>query len=91
MTRVVAKIQPVYFSVAELPDYLRERTVGEIPAMVIDELQHLGYSGENIDSADTCIEGVQHAVERVTAGDLLMLVGLDQQEEILAFLEGLKK
>ena len=91
MTRVVAKIQPVYFSVAELPDYLRERTVGEIPAMVIDELQHLGYSGENIGSADTCIEGVQHAVERVTAGDLLMLVGLDQQEEILAFLEGLKK
>jgi len=51
----------------------------------------LGFAEENIGSAENCLEGVKLAVERVKAGDLLMLVGLAMRDEILAFLEELKK
>ena len=91
MTRVIAEIQPVYFLVPQMDDYLRGRRVGEISKLVLDELRLLGFSEENIGSAENCLEGVKLAVERVKAGDLLMLVGLAMRDEILAFLEELKK
>ena len=91
MTRVIAEIQPVYFLVPQMDRYLRGRQVGEISKLVLDELRLLGFSEENIGSAENCLEGVKLAVERVKAGDLLMLVGLAMRDEILAFLEELKK
>jgi len=91
MTRVIAEIQPVYFLVPQMDDYLRGRRVGEISKLVLDELRLLGFSEENIGSAENCLEGVKLAVERVKAGDLLMLVGLAMRDEILSFLEELKK
>ena len=91
MTRVIAEIQPVYFLVPQMDDYLRGRRVGEISKLVLDELRLLGFSEENIGSAENCLEGVSLAVERVKAGDLLMLVGLDDRNEILAFLKELRK
>ena len=91
MTRVIAEIQPVYFLVPQMDDYLRGRQSGEISKLVHDELCLLGFAEENIGSAENCLEGVKLAVERVKAGDLLMLVGLAMRDEILAFLEELKK
>lgn len=91
MTRVIAEIQPVYFLVPQMDHYLRGRQVGEISKLVLDELRLLGFSEENIGSAENCLEGVKLAVERVKAGDLLMLVGLDETDEILTFLEELRK
>ena len=91
MTRVIAKIQPVFFLVPQMDDYLRGRQSGEISKLVHDELCLLGFGEENIASAENCLEGVKLAVECVKAGDLLMLVGLDMRDEILAFLEELKK
>jgi hypothetical protein len=91
MTRVIAKIQPVFFLVPQMDDYLRGRQSGEISKLVHDELCLLGFGEENIASTENCLEGVKLAVERVKAGDLLMLVGLAMSDEILAFLEELKK
>ena len=91
MTRVIAEIQPVYFLVPQMDHYLRGRQVGEISKLVLDELRLLGFSEENIGSAKNCLEGVKLAVERVKTGDLLMLVGLDESDKILTFLEELRK
>ena len=91
MTRVIAEIQPVFFLVPQMEDYLRGRKPGEISKLVLDELRLLGFAEENIGSAENCLEAVKLAVQRVKAGDLLMLIGLDKRDEILAFLEELKK
>ena len=90
MTRVIAEIQPVFFLVPQMEDYLRGRKPGEISKLVLDELRLLGFAEENIGSAENCLEAVKLAVQRVKAGDLLMLIGLDKRDEILAFLEELK-
>ena len=90
MTRVVAKIQPVLFLVPEIKDYLRGRKIGEIPGLVLDELRQLEFAEENIGTSETCLDGVHRAVAQIKSGDLLMLVGLVDQNEILAFLEELK-
>ena len=91
MTRVVAKIKPVYFLVPELKSYLRGRKTGEISSLVFDELRQLGFAEKILASTKSCLEGVKHAVKQVKSGDLLLLVGLVDREEILAFLEDLKK
>ena len=90
MTRVVAKIKPEYFYSPEMLDYLRGRKAGEISKLVFDELLQLGYAEEKLSTANTCLEAVKSAVEHVQAGDLLMLVGLDERKETLAYLEELK-
>ncbi|MDG1861503.1 MAG: Mur ligase family protein [SAR324 cluster bacterium] len=90
MTRVIAEIKPIFFLVPQMEDYLRGRKPGEISKIVLDELRLLGFAEENIGSAENCLEAVKLAVQRVKAGDLLMLIGLDKRDEILAFLEELK-
>jgi UDP-N-acetylmuramyl tripeptide synthase len=90
MTRVVAKIKPEYFYSPEMLHYLRGRKAGEISKLVFDELRQLGYAEEKLSTANTCLEAVKSAVEHVQAGDLLMLVGLDERKETLAYLEELK-
>ena len=91
MTRVIDEIQPAHFLVPQMDHYLRERPVGEISKLVLDELRLLGFSEENIGSAENCLEGVKLAVERVKAVHLLMLVGVDENDEILTFQEELRK
>ena len=90
MARVIAEIQPVFFLVPQMKDYLRGRKSGEISKIVLDELRLLGFTEENIGSTESCLEAVKLAVQRVKAGDLLLLVGLVERDEILAFLEELK-
>ena len=90
MTRVIAEIQPVFFLVPQMKDYLRGRKSGEISKLVLDELRLMGFAEENIGSTESCLEAVKLAVQRVKAGDLLLLVGLVERDKILAFLEELK-
>ncbi len=87
---MVAKIKPEYFFALEMLDYLRGRKAGEISKLVFDELRQLGYAEEKLSTANTCLEAVKSAVEHVQAGDLLMLVGLDERKETLAYLEELQ-
>ncbi|MBS1255035.1 MAG: Cyanophycin synthetase [Deltaproteobacteria bacterium] len=89
MTRAVTKIKPVYFVSPQMNEFLRGRKAGEIPILVHDELRLQGFEEEEIASADTSLEGVKKAVKHVQAGDLLMLVGLDQRDEIITFLNEL--
>lgn len=91
MTRVVAQIKPEYFFVPEMQEYLRGRHSGEISKLVFDELLQLGFTVEKLGTTETCLEAVQLAIEKVQAGDLLLLVGLDERKEIIAYLEDLKK
>ena len=91
MTRVIAEFQTVYLLVPQMDHYLRGRQFGEISKLVLDELRLLVFSEENIGSAENWLEGVEIVVERVKLGELLMLVGLDENDEILTFLEELWK
>ena len=91
MTRVIVEIQPGYFLVPQMDHYLRGRQVGEISKLILHELRLLLFSEENIGPTENCLERVKLAVERVKVGDLLMLVGLDENDEILTFLEELRK
>ncbi|MEM8497581.1 MAG: Mur ligase family protein [Pseudomonadota bacterium] len=72
--------------VADLPNYLRGRQAGEVPAIICDELAQLGVLPESILRSDTVAQGARVALSWARNGDNLLLLALDDREEIFQML-----
>ncbi len=72
--------------VADLPNYLRGRQAGEVPAIICDELEQLGVVPESILRSDTVAEGARAALSWARDDDSLLLLALDDREEIFQML-----
>ena len=71
--------------VKEMPKYLRGRALGEVPALIVDELHHVGAPEEAVEVVDSELEAITRALEWARPGDLLLLL-LQEREEGLAYL-----
>jgi cyanophycin synthetase len=69
--------------VKELPEMLRGRQPGEVPAVLEDELRRLGVPAERIERAGSELEGVQKALAEARPGDLVVLLVHTQREEVM--------
>jgi cyanophycin synthetase len=81
--RAALPFQPDRVVVKELPEMLRGRQPGEVPAILEDELRRLGIPPERIERAGSELEGVQKALAEARTGDLVVLLVHTQREEVL--------
>lgn len=69
------------FVVKELPTHLRGRQLGEIPALLIDELETLGAA--DIRRADDELDAVSVALDAAAPGDLVLLTVHSRRDEVM--------
>jgi UDP-N-acetylmuramyl tripeptide synthase len=84
-------VEPDMVVVAELPDMLRGRQLGELTKVMSDELVRLGASDENIIKTDTEYSAVQKSLEWARPGDFLALLVHDDRIQTMQLLEKLKQ
>ncbi|HSF42608.1 MAG TPA: Mur ligase family protein [Thermoanaerobaculia bacterium] len=86
--RATWPFQPDFVVVKELPEMLRGRQPGEVPAILEDEFRRLGMAPQAIVRTDSEIEGVQRALEWAQPGDVLLLLVHTQREAVMEMLRG---
>lgn len=88
LARAVLPFEPDRILLKEMPEMLRGRQPGEIPAILEDELRRHGFPAERIEHAGSEIEGVRKAMAEARPGDLLILLSHTQREEVLEAVRG---
>jgi cyanophycin synthetase len=83
LARAAWELRPDYIVVKELPEMLRGRQLGEVPAVLEDELRRLGAPAAKIERADSELEAVRKALAWAQPGDLLVLLVHKHREEVL--------
>jgi len=91
LARAAWRLSPDRVVIKELPEMLRGRQPGEVPAILEDEIRKLGAGDEMIGRATTEIEAVREALAWARKGDLLLLLVHTQREEVLALLDRLRE
>ncbi len=72
--------------IKELPEMLRGRPPGEIPAILEDELRRNGVAAERIERADSELEGARRLLAESRPGDLVVLLVHTQREAVVGSL-----
>jgi cyanophycin synthetase len=83
LARAAWPFRPDRIVIKELPEMLRGRQPGEVPAILEDELLRLGAPPESLSRAESELEGVRQALAWAQPGDLLVLLVHTQREEVL--------
>jgi cyanophycin synthetase len=91
LARAAWPLRPDRIVVKELPEMLRGRNPGEIPALLKDELLRLGAAPGSVTLAGTELEGIREALAWAQPGDLLVLLAHTQRTEVLALLDRLRE
>lgn len=86
LARAAWTFRPDRVIVKELPEMLRGRQPGEVPAILVDELLRLGAPPESVTRTDSELEAVREALGRARPGDLLVLLVHTQRDEVLRLL-----
>ena len=86
LTKSAIKMQPDFIITAEVEQYLRGRTLGEIPKLIADTALAAGWKQSNILSFASPFQGAKYIVEQLQADDLALLMVLSEREEITALL-----
>ncbi len=86
LARTAWRLRPDRVIVKELPTMLRGRRLGEVPAILEDELLRLGARREEVAHAATELEAVRQALDWARPGDLLLLLVHTDREEAMAML-----
>jgi cyanophycin synthetase len=91
LARAAWPLRPDRILVKELPEMLRGRDPGEVPALLRDELLRLGAAPESVRIAGSELEGVREVLTWAQAGDLLVLLAHSQRDEVLGLLDRLRE
>jgi UDP-N-acetylmuramyl tripeptide synthase len=91
LARAAWFLRPDRIIVKELPEMLRGRALGEVPAVLRDELLHLGVVPESITITGTELEAIREALAWAQPEDLLILLAHTQRAEVLALLDRLRE
>ncbi|HYO12357.1 MAG TPA: Mur ligase family protein [Thermoanaerobaculia bacterium] len=86
LARAAWSFRPDRIVIKELPEMLRGRQPGEVPAILEDELSRLGAPLESLGRADSELEGVRQALAWALPGDLLVLLVHTQREAVMGAL-----
>jgi cyanophycin synthetase len=88
LARAALPFQADRIMIKELPEMLRGRPPGEIPAILEDELRRNGVPAESIERADSELEGARRLLAEARTGDLVVLLLHTQREAVVGLLEG---
>jgi cyanophycin synthetase len=91
LARTAWSFRPDRVLVKELPEMLRGRPEGEIPAILEDELRRQGASEGSLGRARNEMEAVRQALAWARPGDLVVLLVHVQRDEVLELLGRLRE
>ncbi len=91
LPRLVWGARPDRVVVKELGQHLRGRKLGEVPAMIVEELRRLGAPDEAIDVADSEFDAVKQALDWSRPGDLLLLISHEARTSVLTLVRELEE
>lgn len=91
MIQAMWTFEPDMVVVAELPDMLRGRQLGEMTKVIVDELKRLGSTDDGIITTDTEYSAVLKAMEWARPGDFLVLLIHDDRIETMDLVDKLTK
>jgi cyanophycin synthetase len=86
LARVAWTFRPDRVVMKETPTMLRGRVLGEIPALLEDELRRQGAPTESLERAGDDLEATRQALDWARPGDLLVLLVHTQRDEVLDLL-----
>jgi cyanophycin synthetase len=89
MARAAAGLRPDRVIVKDAEQYLRGRTLGEVPALLADEFTRLGTPASSISRALSELEGVRDALTWARPGDLLVLAVHQDRGQVLGLFDRL--
>ncbi len=87
LVKSALKANPNILLICELPGYLRGRDLGVTPNLIHKFAIKHGLHENQIIHADNMIEGTKIALDWAQAGDLMLLLGLDDREAIFSMLK----
>ena len=91
LARAAWALRPDRLIIKELPEMLRGRGLGEVPAVLRDEFLRLGAAPGSITITETELEGIRDALAWAQPGDLLVLLAHTQRDEVFALLDRLRE
>ncbi len=91
MARVASNLQPDHIIVKDTDQYLRGRTMGELPALLADEFTRLGTPASSITCAPSELQGVREALTWARPGDLLVLSVHQDRPQVLGLFDRLDR
>ncbi len=77
--------------VKEMPAMLRGRSLGDLPAVFVEELRALGVPDASVDVAPSELQAIRHALQWARDGDVLVCPVHIDKEVILELLEQLRE
>ena len=90
MTRAIWQARPDAVVIKELPKKLRGREMGELPAVISDELQQLGASPDQILMADDEYRAARAALGWAQPGDMLVLLLHEDRKPVMDLIDRLR-
>jgi len=91
MTRAGWLAKPDMVVVKELMSKLRGRAVGEVPAVIVDELHALGAKPDGVVVAGTEFQAVRRSLEWARPGDFLMLLLHENRTPTMDLIDHLRR
>jgi len=89
LARIAWRCRPDRVVVKEMVEHLRGRQPGEVPALIVEELERLGADRESIELAQSEFEAVETALRWAGPGDVVLLLVHAERERVLELLQRL--
>jgi UDP-N-acetylmuramyl tripeptide synthase len=86
LTAGAMELRPDMVMATELPDYLRGRELGEVPALIETEALRLGLRNDQILHADSPLDATRKILAKLCPGDLALLLVLSDRDDIFELL-----
>ncbi len=87
LTRTAWELRPDLTVIKEMPEMLRGRELGEVPALIEDELRRLGAPAEALVHATDDADAARKALALARPGDLILLLVHNRRAEVLEILD----
>lgn len=90
LARIAWRVRPERVVIKEMPEHLRGRRAGEVPAILAAELARLGAPADAIVHTSSEIDAVREALRWSQPGDFLLLLLHAQRDDALALVMQLR-
>ena len=91
LVKSALKAEPDLLIICELEAYLRGRKLGEVPKLIHKLALKHGLQENQILHAEDSLKGTSKALDWAAPNDLLLLLGLDHRDKMIAVLEKAKQ
>lgn len=87
LTKGAIKFGPDMVFAAELPDYLRGRDLGDVPALIKEQSIESGIAADAIRTCASPGEGMELILDQIQEGDVALILALSDRDRVFELIE----